>query len=71
MKLLTSFILLSLFTPIAHGEQGDSDDRALIEKWTAEHAKTPGSQRVSAQEHEKASPIDAGAPGAASNTPSQ
>lgn len=71
MKLFTSFILIALFTSLAHAEQGDAEDRALMEKWVAEHAKTAGPERVSAQAQAKASPIDARAPAAASSAPSQ
>ena len=68
MKLFTSLFLISLFTSVAHAEQGDAEDRALIEKWTAEHAKTAGPQHISVQQQDKASPSDARAPAAASNT---
>jgi hypothetical protein len=71
MKLFTSFILIALLTSIAHAEQGDAEDRALIEKWASEKVKTAGTHRVSAQQQEKASPIDSRAPAAASNSPSQ
>jgi hypothetical protein len=70
MKLFTSLILIALFTSVAHAEQGDAEDRALIEKSTAAHAKTAGTQRLSVQEQDKAPPIDVRAPAAASNASS-
>ena len=67
MKLLTSLLFITLVTSIAHAEQGDAEDRALIEKWVAEQANTTRAERVSVQSEDKKSPGDAHAAKAASS----
>lgn len=67
MKLLSSLLLVALFTSVAHAEEGDAEDRALIEKSVAEPADTPRAERVSTPVQDKTPPRDARAAKAASS----
>jgi hypothetical protein len=67
MKLLTSLFLVAVFAPSVHAEQGDVEDRAEIQKWTAGHSATANAPSLPDQSKSKAMPVSVPAPKAASS----
>ncbi|MFM0053843.1 hypothetical protein [Caballeronia grimmiae] len=45
MKLIAGFIVATLWTTTVHTEQGDAEDRALVESYKAHMNETPSAGR--------------------------